>query len=431
MLFKKIPWQDPIKLARAVSVDESYLQDWIFLNSGLSTNIAGSKSYLALYPKKEIISNNFQELEVELDKTESDLKWFGYLSYDLKNSLEKLMVDDESRINLPNLWFMSFHLILEFDHDKKTIDCFFDDDFFTKLPKAVELDYIDVQKDFKVSNLESNFSKKEYLQKISDIKDRISEGDLYQANLTRKFYGKIESKNKFDIFLRLNEVSPANYSAFLKLGENFIISSSPELFLNIDEEGRVKSSPIKGTSPRFEDQNEDLLSKEFLQNCEKERAENLMIVDLVRNDFSKGCKINSVKVGNLFEIKSYKTLYHMSSDIVGVKDHNISNLEIIKNCFPPASMTGAPKIKAMEVCSELERLRRGVYSGSIGIISKYECNLSVVIRTIIIQNNEFEFQVGGAITHGSHPIKEWEETISKAKGISRAIGVDLENLKKL
>ncbi len=202
----------------------------------------------------------------------------------------------------------------------------------------------------------------------------------------------------------------------MKLKENYIISSSPELFLNIDNKGLVKSSPIKGTAPRIKNaKSKDLESKKQLRNCKKEQSENLMIVDLVRNDLSKSCKVKSIKVNNLFKINSYKTVHHMSSDIIGKRDVKFNNIDVIKNAFPPASMTGTPKIKAMEICSNLELVKRGMYSGSIGFISKKQCKLSVVIRTLIINKNNFEFQVGGAITHGSNPYKEWLETIQKPK----------------
>lgn len=427
MLFRKIPWEDPLKLAKNISLSQDYKDNWMFLSSGLFEEVGASKSYLALYPKTEIISENFDKLENELKQ--QNQRFFGYFSYDLKNVLESLPQDENFKINLPNLWFINFHLILEFDHDQKIINCFYTDkNFLHKIPAVSDLK---ASAQIKISEIQSNFTKAEYLEKVVKIKNKIVEGDLYQANLTRKFYGKIECDNKFDIFLKLNEVSPANYSAFLKLNDNYIISSSPELFLTIDKNSKVKSSPIKGTTPRFADSKQDILSKEFLQNSTKEQSENLMIVDLVRNDLSKGCEVNSVKVDNLFKINSYKTLHHMSSDISGIKNKGMSNLDIVKNCFPPASMTGTPKLKAIEICSDLEKVKRGVYSGAIGMISKSECNLSVVIRTLIVQGDNFEFQVGGAITHDSDPIKEWEETINKAKGISSAINLPLEKLKKI
>ena len=282
------------------------------------------------------------------------------------------------------------------------------------------------------SNLESNFDKNQYLEKVSHIKDRIIEGDIYQANLTRKFNGKIKVDNNFDIFLKLNKESPGNYSSFMKLKENYIISSSPELFLSINSKGRIKSSPIKGTAPRvIKDKIKDLESKKHLKNCKKELSENLMIVDLVRNDLSRSCKAGSIKVKNLFKINSYKTVHHMSSDVIGKIDKKFNNIDVVKNAFPPASMTGTPKIKAMEICSNLELVKRGIYSGSIGFVSQKKCKLSVVIRTLIVNKNNFEFQVGGAITHGSNPYKEWLETIQKAKGILKSININLKKIKKI
>ncbi len=156
-----------------------------------------------------------------------------------------------------------------------------------------------------------------------------------------------------------------------------------------------------------------------------------MIVDLVRNDLSRHCLAGSVQVEKLFKISSYKTLHHLSSDICGIKKPNSNNIDIIKSCFPAGSMTGAPKIKAMEICSELEKQNRGVYSGAIGFVSNTECALSVVIRTLIVRENQFEFQVGGAITFDSDPQKEWQETINKAKGIAKTLGIKLTDLKKI
>jgi para-aminobenzoate synthetase component 1 len=430
-MFKKNHWIDPLKLAHKISLDKNYKESWVFLYSGLSKNIKNSKSYIALYPNKEVMSDNFDDFEAIA--AHSKEKWFGYFGYDLKNSLEDLPKDEEFKVKLPNLWFVNFHLVLEFDHDKKSVSYSCADKFY--LDKLADLsEKIDVRdngEDFQVRNIGSNFSKEEYLQKVSDIKNRIIDGNLYQANLTRKFYGQLDCASKFNIFLKLNKVSPGNFSSFLKLGHNCIISSSPELFLNINEKGVVSSSPIKGTSPRFSDKKKDLESKIFLQNCSKEKAENLMIVDLVRNDLSRSCDVGSIKVKDLFKINSYKTLHHMVSDVFGKKRKDVSFIDVIKNCFPPASMTGTPKIKAMEVCSELEVIKRGVYSGSIGLVSKNKCSLSVVIRTLILQGDNFEFQVGGAITHGSNPEKEWHETINKAKGIAKAINIKLEKLKKI
>lgn len=416
-------WQNPLELAHRVATDKNYKESWIFLYSGLDAKT----SYLALYPKKEIIADDFRKLESEL-KNEI---WFGYLGYGLKNSLEKLPKDEKSFINLPNLWMINFNLVLEFDHvNKQIISHFSEEKFLKKIPSIKK-----IKSNFsgEIKNINSNFSKKEYLEKVEIIKNKIESGELYQANLTRKFFGEFKNnpKNIFDLFVKLNKASPANYSAFLRLKDNYIISSSPELFLSIKENGEVLSSPIKGTTARSNDKKQDLINKNNLRNSPKERGENLMIVDLVRNDLSRNCLANSVEVKNLFKISSYKTVHHMSSDVCGIKDKNSNAVDTIKSCFPPGSMTGAPKIKAMEVCSNLEKNNRGIYSGAIGFLSKNICNLSVVIRTIIIQKKKFEFQVGGAITFDSKPLSEWQETINKSMGICTALKIKLSDIKKI
>jgi anthranilate/para-aminobenzoate synthase component I len=194
----------------------------------------------------------------------------------------------------------------------------------------------------------------------------------------------------------------------------------------------MESSPVKGTAPRFADKLQDEKSREYLASSEKERAENLMIVDLMRNDFSRSCVTGSVRTERLFEISSYTTLHHMASTVVGQKRDDVSTLEAIKNCFPPGSMTGAPKIQAMKWCMEQEHIRRGVYSGALGWLGgDGSCELSVVIRTLIIQGDSFEFQVGGGITSGSDAGKEWQETITKARGIMAALGLDVRSLEDI
>ncbi len=440
---QQIKWINPLTLAHQISLS-GYNENWIFLYSGLHKQIKNSKSYLCLYPQNEIISDDFSKLEKGLNNKEN--QYFGYLSYELKNQLENLKTGEKSFIDLPNLWMINFGLVLEFDHDKKEITYFSTDKsnlgVFPDLirnPYGASKKWIpdqvrnDTAEEITIQNLTSNFTKKEYFQKVKSIQNHIENGDIYQANLTRKFFGLFtkKPKNSFDIFLKLTKASPANYSSFLKLADTEIISSSPELFLKIDESGKVLSSPIKGTAKRFKDKKLDEESKINLQNSPKEQAENLMIVDLVRNDLSKYCVPSSVTVENLFKVSSYKTVHHLSSDIHGIKNPASTNLDIIKSCFPAGSMTGAPKIKAMEICARLEEKNRGIYSGAVGLISSEICELSVVIRTIIIRENKFEFQVGGAITFDSKPQSEWQETINKAKGIAKTLGIKLGDLKKI
>lgn len=416
-------WQDPLLLAQKIA-DNYHDESWCFLYSGRSA----AKSFLALFPQKKIICESFFEAEKILKN--SSEKWFGYLSYEVAQNFEKLPKTKKSFINLPKIWLVNFAVVLEFDCKKKKLLAVFSDKKL--LEKALNWNSRqarDCALEATISRInpeiQSNFTDDSYLKTIAEIKKLIRRGDLYQTNLTRKFFGKFkqkqDQKSAFKLFFDLTKKSPADYSSFLKLDENFIISSSPELFFSA-KNSKIISRPIKGTAPRGIDLQQDLKNKSALKNSSKERAENLMIVDLVRNDLAKICQAGSVEVKKLFSITTYKNIHHMSSEIHGKLDKKYSILESLRALFPPGSMTGAPKIKAMEIAAKKEKIDRGIYSGAIGFFDDKSANFSVVIRTLILQKNKFEFQSGGAITFDSDPQKELEEIYNKAKAI-----VDLLN----
>jgi aminodeoxychorismate synthase component I len=424
----KLPWQNPLNFAQKIA-DNYRGEDWIFLYSGLNDEVKNSSSYVALFPKEKIIADDFLAAEKIL-RTDSK-KWFGYLSYELARDFEKLPKTKKSFINLPKIYLLNFSLIFEFDHQRKILRAFFDEK--EKLYEVLKYKALKpIKNQLKVKNFDSNFSNESYLQAISDIKKMIAKGDFYQTNLTRKFFGEITKKQNqrqnFQTFLNLNKLSAANYSAFLKLDDSYVISSSPELFLSIKKSGKIISRPIKGTSPRDKEKQKDHQNKITLKKSDKERAENLMIVDLMRNDLSRVCKAGSVEVKNLFKITSYQNLHHMSSEIHGKILPNLTALDVIKSCFPAGSMTGTPKIKAMEIAAQKEKLDRGIYSGTIGYFDsgkRLESNLSVVIRTLILRGQKFEFQVGGAITFDSKEKAELAEIFTKARAILQLLGVNL------
>lgn len=426
---KKLPWQEPLDIIDSLKDEE---ESWALFYSGLKSNFTGGLSILAMKPKKEIKSADFAELEISLssDKREMENAWFGYLGYDLKNSIENLTEDKDFYINMPKLWMANFGLILIFNHQKRQIEVWAkSEDLLQYIPQASKSE---CDNEHEVINISSNMTRDEYLKKVGIIKEAIYKGDLYQANLTRKFYGEIKDANPISIYKSLCMISPAPYSAILKLDDKFIISSSPERFVHVSSDGKVDTRPIKGSAPRFEDAAKDTESKRQLQISEKDRAENLMIVDLSRNDISRHCEKGSVKVEGLFEVTSYATVHHMASTVKGRKKQESTTLDLIKGCFPPGSMTGAPKIKAMQLCSELENVKRGVYSGAIGWFGgDGSADLSVVIRTIIIDCDKFEFQVGGAIVADSIAEKEFEESILKAKAMAKALNIDIGKLESL
>ena len=420
MQIREIKFTNPLKFAEKISANYPK-EDWVFLYSGLSKDVKNSSSTIALFPKDQIITDDFKEAEKTV--LNSGEKWFGYLSYELGEQFEKLPKSKNSFINLPKIHLINFAIIFEFDHQKNKLTAFFEDE---KLLNKILNWQLKITKSSlpEVKKMDSNFSNSSYLDEIKDIRKMIAAGDFYQTNLTRKFFGEFKKKttahSNFEIFRKLTKSSPANYMAFLKLDGAAVISSSPELFLEIKND-KILSRPIKGTTARSSNKSEDQKNKLILKKSMKERAENLMIVDLVRNDLARFCKAGSVKVKNLFKINSYKTVHHMSSEIIGKIDEKFTIFDAIKKCFPAGSMTGAPKIKAMIVAAKKEKLNRGIYSGAIGFIGNNEANLSVVIRTLIIKDEKFEFQVGGAITYESQAESELLETFSKAKALLKIL----------
>lgn len=419
---KTISWYSPLELAERIN--ESY---WALLYSGVKTSYTGRYSYLACGLQQHITGNDFAELTSQLSNNKQcfDNAWFGYLGYGLKNTLENLEKDKPEWLQMPHLQMLNFGNIYQFDHESKTLTLWSNGSSAPPELKQQVASAIPPTK-----NITSNMTRAEYLQKAAHVIERIHAGDLYQANLTRKFYGEfVENPDCFQLFKKLCEVSPAPYSTFIKLDDTCIVSSSPELFLNIDAIGNITTRPIKGTAPRGADEKSDTELRRKLSESEKDRAENLMIVDLMRNDLARSCVTGSIKTESLFDITTHATIHHLSSTVSGKKSENYSTIEAVKSAFPPGSMTGAPKIHAMNLCSHLEQQARGVYSGAIGWFGgDGSCELSVVIRTLIIKDKKFEFQVGGGIVADSTPEKELDELINKAKGIMLALNTPLERL---
>lgn len=278
------------------------------------------------------------------------------------------------------------------------------------------------------STATSNFTREQYLSAIRQIQEHIAAGDIYQANLTQQLSVALDTRlNAERIFLNLRRDHPASFAAFLRRGEDIIVSASPERFLHVThEEGErlIEAWPIKGTRPRGRDVAEDALLRAELQASEKDRAENVMIVDLLRNDLGRVCRYGTVNVPEMFVIQEHPSLFHLVSKVRGALRDDVTAGDILRAAFPCGSITGAPKIRAMEIIDALEPVARGLSMGAIGYFSfDGTLDLSVAIRTMTVRDGVARFNVGGGIVADSCPALEYEESLTKARALLRASGV--------
>lgn len=364
--------------------------------------------------------NAFKKLE-EYQTTTAD--WiFGYLSYDLKNDVENLQSKNFDGLDFPDLYFFQPKRLFLFSENEVEIL------YLNMVADEIETDWKSISEiicnpdksdESKNLNIKPRISKENYLSKAHTFLDYINRGDIYEANLCQEFFAESANINPLQTFLHLNEISRAPFSVFLKLNELFALSASPERYLKRSE-NRVVSQPIKGTAKRMEDATDDLEIAEQLSQDPKERAENIMITDLVRNDLSRIAVKGSVEVEELCAIYSFKQVHQMVSTVFCTVPPEISSVEILKNTFPMGSMTGAPKISAMKIVEEVEETKRGLYSGTIGYFSPSgDFDFNVVIRSILYNAvaNYLSFSVGSAITSSAIPEKEYEECLLKAKAM--------------
>ncbi len=271
--------------------------------------------------------------------------------------------------------------------------------------------------------LQSNLTAAAYRQQIAHIQHYIREGDCYQVNFAQRFHAPVTG-HAWATYLQLRQGSPAPYGAWLQLPWGNVLSNSPEQFLQIDATGAVSTQPIKGTRPRALDPQQDAALATELMNSAKDRAENVMIVDLLRNDLSKSCALHSVQVPHLCELHSFATVHHLISTVTGQLTTQATALSALKACFPGGSITGAPKVRAMQIIEELEPHRRGLYCGSIGYISfDGQSTTNIAIRTLIHQQKNVRFWAGGGIVIDSEAGVEYQETFDKAAAFLQVLGV--------
>ncbi len=269
----------------------------------------------------------------------------------------------------------------------------------------------------------STFSRPQYLDAVARVREYILAGDIFQANLSQRFQATL-NESAAHLYARLRRVNPAAFAAYLDLGGVQILSASPERFLRVEAATRmVETRPIKGTSPRGTGPMHDAALGQALIESEKDRAENLMIVDLLRNDLSRVCKPGTVRAPELFALEHHPTVHHLVSTVVGELEEGRDAVDLLHAAFPGGSITGAPKVRAMEIIAELEPTRRAVYCGSIGYLGlDGALDTSIVIRTYLIRRGTVFFQAGGGIVADSEPAAEYQETLDKARGLMDALG---------
>lgn len=363
--------------------------------------------------------NSFEDLKSFTSSGSNPL--FGYFSYDLKNEIEKLSSNNPFRIAFPNSFFFKPEHLITFEANTIIINSI-------KKPEIIFEEILQVSTEREQSSqnkftLHQNISREEYIASVKKIKQHIEEGDVYELNFCIEFYSTILNLNPIDLYLSLNTLSPMPFSGIFKHNSKYLVCASPERFLK-KEGTKLISQPIKGTARRGNNDEEDEKIKQELRSNEKELAENMMIVDLVRNDLARSCKAGTIKVEEIFGVYTFKQVHQLISTIVGEIKDTTHFIDAIKNAFPMGSMTGAPKIKAMELIEKYEKTKRGLYSGAIGYIdTEGNFDFNVVIRSILYDasNGMVSFQVGSAITYDADPEKEYEECLLKAEAMIKTL----------
>ena len=371
---------------------------------------------LAGVGKKAILISNNDSFE-KLNKLHTQKKdWlFGYLSYDLKNEIEELSSNNTDNFNTDNLTFFVPEYLILLNNDKLEIQTYHSIESCNEFVKAFNFS------DFSCYKPEVNFirreDKKSYLNKIEKIKNHIQIGDIYEMNYCQEFYASDVKIDAESVFLELNKRMQTPFSSFLKLKNQYILSASPERFLR--KKGTyILSQPIKGTRKRGKTKLEDSSLMNELKTSQKDISENVMITDLVRNDLSITAKKESVKVEELCKVYTFRKVHQMITSISSEIDAGINFTDVLKAAFPMGSMTGAPKLRAMELIEHFEDFKRGVFSGAVGYITpQADFDFNVVIRTILynLATDYLSIGVGGAITIKSDAMQEYEECLIKAK----------------
>jgi len=354
----------------------------------------------------------------------------GYLGYDLCHRIEVLPRSAVDDVQIPDCHMGFYDGIIIIDHQtNKTYVAALGieaepEAIAARIRQKLEKnEKVTIRSDFRINEekeFTGNFTRQEYMAALDAVHEYIRAGDIYQTNLTQRFECDLEI-TPLELYSELRRINPAPFASYLDFGAGQIVSSSPERFIQI--KGRqIEARPIKGTMPRGKTPTEDAQNRDTLVNSEKDKAELLMIVDLERNDLGRVSKTGTVKVPELYKLETYETVFHLVSTVTGELKEEVDAIDVIRASFPGGSITGAPKIRAMEVIDELEPTQRNIYTGSIGYIGfNGDLDLNIVIRTILCKNEKAYFQVGGGIVWDSQNQLEYEETFHKGRALMEAL----------
>lgn len=413
-------------------VDETFknqLLNWaqqfrevLFLDSNDANQTYSNFDFLLAVDAFTAIRTDFKNAFIDLNEYQRTVKdWiFGYLTYDLKNDVETLQSNNRDGLSFPDLYFFQPKKIFIFKNGQLELHylSMCDDEMEADLEAILTTEN---KTDTQLNNIQINqrISQEDYLIKVHKLLEYIQQGEVYEANFCMEFFAEKARVSPLEIYQKLNALSKPPFAVFFKNNCHYLLSASPERYLK-KKGTKIISQPIKGTSKRFLDPELDQKSKIDLAQSQKERSENIMIVDLVRNDLSKTAIKNSVTVEELCQIYTFQQVHQMISTVTATVSPAIAPTEIIRTTFPMGSMTGAPKIAAMKIIEELEETKRGLYSGAIGYFDPNgDFDFNVVIRSILYnQMQEYlSFSVGSAITALAIPEEEYAECLLKAKAM--------------
>lgn len=460
MYARELSWIEPIKAMRCVA-RRPYLT---FLDSAAQDAVLGRYSYLACDPFSTYVvadgraSCNGEHLEGDPwdvlrallarypQQYRPDLPPFqggvaGFLSYDLNRTLERLPPPAVQGQGFPQSILHFYDVVLAYDHREQKcwiVSTGWPEQDVTRRSKRARHradEFAALLTDPRLpqnvppttaGSWDSNFSRDSYIAAVQHVIDLILAGDIFQANIAQRFSTRLSSSfDPLAFYCRLRTLNPAPFSALLRYGKLTIASSSPERFLRLDGQ-QVETRPIKGTIARSADSTEDQRRAEALLASEKDRAENTMIVDLLRNDLSRVCTAHSVDVPALCNLETYASVHHLVSIVRGALAGDQDAVTLLRACFPGGSITGAPKVRSMEIIAEIEGVAREVYCGAIGFIGfNGQLDTNIAIRTVTIDDDMAAFHVGGGITAMSQPGAEYEETLVKAQRIFDAFSANV------